>query len=44
MVEEMALEGMRAAQDDNEAEAVKQFRTFLKENPEKAVDILQERL
>jgi integrase len=44
MVEEMALEGMRAAKDDNEAEAVKQFRTFLKENPDKAVDIMQEKL
>lgn len=44
MVEEMALEGMRTAQDENEAKAVKQFRTFLKENPEDAVDILSERL
>jgi integrase/recombinase XerD len=44
LVEEMALEGMREAQDDKEAEAVKEFRAFLKENPEQAVEILSEEL
>lgn len=44
MMEELALEGMREAKDEKEASAVKEFRQFLKANPEQAVEILSEEL
>ena len=44
MVEELALSGMRAAKDDQEADAVDDFRQSLKDNPEQAVRILREEL
>jgi len=44
MVEKIALDGMREAEDEMEADAVEQFREYLKNNPEEAVAILQEEL
>jgi hypothetical protein len=44
MMEELALEGMRAASDEEEAKAVREFRQFLKEKPEQAVEILSDEL
>ena len=44
MMEELALEGMREAKDEKEANAVEDFRKFLKENPEQAVEILSDEL
>jgi integrase len=43
-VDDVALNGMREAEDDTEADAVEQFRDYLKNNPEEAVEILQEEL
>jgi len=40
-IDEMALEGMREATNKEEADAVEEFTQFLRENPEKAVKILQ---
>lgn len=35
---------MREADDEQEADAVEDFREYLKENPEEAVEILREEL
>lgn len=43
-IDDMALDGMREADDKAEADAVEQFRDYLKSNPEEAVEILQEEL
>jgi integrase len=43
-IDDLALRGMREAKDTGEANAVENFRQFLKDNPEKAVDILQDEL
>lgn len=44
MIDDLAIEGMRGAGDDKEADSVERFREFLKENPDKAVDILRDEL
>lgn len=43
-VEELALNGMKRASTDDEREAVEDFRRFLKQNPQKAVEILREEI
>jgi integrase len=44
MIDDIALDGMREAENKDEADAVEKFRKFLKENPEDAVDILRDEL
>jgi len=43
-VEDLSLQGMREADDGEEANAVEDFREYLKSNPEEAVEILREEL
>jgi hypothetical protein len=43
-VDDLALNGMREAKDEDEKDAVEVFREFLKENPEEAVKILRDEL
>lgn len=44
LVDNLALEGMREAGTEDEQDAVEEFQAFLKQNPEKAVEILREEL
>jgi hypothetical protein len=43
-IDDMAIEGMREAESSEEADAVEDFRQYLKNNPEEAVEILEEEL
>lgn len=43
-IDDLAIDGMREAEDEGEADAVEQFRDYLKNNPEEAVEILREEL
>jgi len=44
LVDDLAIEGMREAEDETESDAVEHFRQYLKDNPEEAVEILREEL
>jgi integrase len=44
LIDELALEGMREAEVEEERDAVEEFQEFLKQNPEKAVEILRNEL
>jgi integrase len=44
LIDDLALEGMREAEIEEEQDAVEEFQSFLKKNPEKAVEILREEL
>jgi integrase len=43
-IDDLALDGMREAEHEKEADAVEQFRDYIKNNPEEAVKILEEQL
>jgi integrase len=44
LIDDLALEGMREAELEEEQDAVEEFQAFLKQNPEKAVEILRDEL